>query len=115
MNYNLVEADPAVVTQSDALIRPIASAELHTTEAQPGQAFDPLVNVPVLVAFGQQDAAWLPACQTAQAALYLSSPSVTTFILPGAGHALMLHRNAGAFEAEAPRIAQGALMHLEVW
>jgi pimeloyl-ACP methyl ester carboxylesterase len=69
-------------------------------EAQRGRARAPLVNVPVLVAFGQQDAAWLPLCQTAQAGLYLSSPSVTTFILPGAGHALMLHRNAGAFEAE---------------
>jgi pimeloyl-ACP methyl ester carboxylesterase len=100
MVYNFENTDPAVVTQSDALVQPVSSAELHTVEAQPGRALDPLVNVPVLVAFGQQDAAWLPACQTAQAALYLSSPSVTTFILPGAGHALMLHRNAGAFEAE---------------
>ena len=100
MFYNLEDADPAVITQSDGLVQPISSAELHTAQAQPGRAFDVLVNVPVLVAFGQQDSAWLPACQTAQAGLYLSSPSVTTFILPGAGHALMLHRNAGAFEAE---------------
>jgi pimeloyl-ACP methyl ester carboxylesterase len=100
MLYNFENTDPAVITQSDALVQPISSAELHTTEAQPGRALDLLVNVPVLVAFGQQDSAWLPACQTAQAGLYLSSPSVTTFILPGAGHALMLHRNAGVFEAE---------------
>jgi pimeloyl-ACP methyl ester carboxylesterase len=72
-------------------------------QAQPGKAFDPLVNVPVMVAFGEQDGAFLPACQTSQAALYLTSPSVSTFVLPGAGHALMLHRNAGAFESELVR------------
>lgn len=103
MFYNYQDADVAVMAQSDALVQRIASSELHTAELQLGRVLDPLVKVPVLVAFGQQDGAWLPACQTAQAGLYLSSPSVTTFILPGAGHALMLHRNAGAFESELLR------------
>ncbi len=97
------EADPAVVAMDDRFVEQVPSAYAHTLTLQLGKAFVPLVNVPVLVAFGQQDAAWLPACQTAQAALYLSSPSVSTFVLPGAGHALMLHRNAGAFESELVR------------
>jgi pimeloyl-ACP methyl ester carboxylesterase len=100
MYFNDADTDPAAIAQSDALTQPISSSEQHTATLQLGKAFDPLVNVPVLVAFGQDDAAWLPACQTAQGALYVSSPSVTSFVLPGAGHALMLERNAGAFESE---------------
>ena len=103
LEYNLGDADAAVIAQDDTMIEPIPSAELRTLQLQPGKVFDPLVNVPVLVAFGQQDAFWLPACQTAQAMLYLSSPSVSTFVLPGASHNLMQHRNAGAFESELVR------------
>ena len=100
MNFNPADADPAVVAKDDTFVEQVPSVEAHTLTLQTGKAFDPMVNVPVLVAFGEADAAWLPACQTAQAGLYLSSPSVTTFILPGGGHALVLHRNAGAFESE---------------
>ena len=72
--FNAADADPAVIAESDALVQPIASSELHTATLQAGRALDPLVNAPVLVAFGQQDGAWLPACQNAQAGLYVSSP-----------------------------------------
>lgn len=94
------EADPAVVAMDDSFVEQVPSSYAHSLVLQLGKALDPLVNVPVLVAFGQEDAAWLPACQTAQAALYLTSPSVSTFLLPSAGHALVLHPNAGAFESE---------------
>lgn len=92
--------DPSVIAASDAFIQPVASSELHTLQLQPAKALDPLVNVPVLVAFGQQDDVWLTDCHALQAALYLTSPSVSTLLLPGAGHALMLARNAGAYESE---------------
>ena len=94
------EADPAVVAADDNFAEPIPSQYLHTLQLQLGKVFDPLVNVPVLVAFGKEDAAWLPLCQTTQATLYVTSPSVSTFLLPGAGHALALHPNAGVFESE---------------
>jgi pimeloyl-ACP methyl ester carboxylesterase len=101
LEYNTGDADPAVIAKDDTFIEPIAASTLHTIELQPAKAFDPLVNVPVLVAFGGQDPVWLPACSApAQAMLYLSSPSVSTFVLPGAGHNLTHHLNAGAFESE---------------
>ena len=97
--YYLPDADPAIVAKDNSMLNPTPTSEAQSIAPQPARWLDPLVNVPVLVAFSDHDAIFPPKCQQFQPLLYASSPRVTVFHMPQAGHSLMLHRNAPALEA----------------
>ena len=98
--YNTADAEPTIVSEDNSMAYPTPTSEMQSIAPQPARNVDPLVDAPVLVAFGANDAIFPSTCQPFQAPLYLSSPKVTTFTMPSAGHSIMLHKNAGLFEAE---------------
>lgn len=97
--YYLADADPKVVAADNAIANLTPAAEMQSISPQPARNLDPQVNVPVWVAFSENDAIFPASCQQLQPGLYISSPKVTAFTLPLAGHALMTHKNSGPFEA----------------
>jgi pimeloyl-ACP methyl ester carboxylesterase len=97
--YASGDADPAIIARDNSMAYLTPTSEMQSISPQPGKAFDVLVNAPVLVAFGTNDAIFPAMCQPFQAPLYLSSPKVTSFKLAGSGHTVMLHSNAAVFEA----------------
>ncbi len=97
--FNTADAEPSIVAKDNSMALLTPTSEMQSISPQPAKAVDPLVNAPVLVAFGANDAIFPAMCQPFQAPLYLLSPKVTTFTLPSAGHSIMLHKNAGLFEA----------------
>lgn len=101
--YASADADPQVVAADQAMAELSPESEMQSVSLQPARQLDAEVAVPVLVAFGEQDALFPPPCQALQARLFVSSPKVTTFVLSGAGHALMLHRNAADLQAALRR------------
>jgi pimeloyl-ACP methyl ester carboxylesterase len=77
------------------------------------------INVPVLLAVGEQDAIFCGSvardCSSAEAlrkgeALYFGPEAeLSTYVLPGAGHSMALHKNAGEY-----REATRAWLHAQV-
>jgi pimeloyl-ACP methyl ester carboxylesterase len=96
--YDMKDADPAVAAQDNRMAPLSPESEMQSASLQPSRHLDQLINVPVFVGFGTADALFPAWCQEAQPALYVRSPLVTRFELAGAGHAIMLHRNAGQLE-----------------
>ena len=97
--YATDDAEPTIIAKDNSMAYLTPTAEMQSIAPQPARNVDPLVNAPVLVAFAAKDAIFPAMCQPFQAPLYVSSPAVTKFTLPGAGHSIMLHKNAGVFEA----------------
>jgi pimeloyl-ACP methyl ester carboxylesterase len=97
--YATADAEPSIIAKDNSMAYLTPVSEMQSISPQPARNLDPIVDAPVLVAFGADDAIFPQMCQPFQAPLYVSSAAVTKFTLPGAGHSIMLHKNAGLFEA----------------
>jgi pimeloyl-ACP methyl ester carboxylesterase len=69
---------------------------------------DAAIKVPVLLVYGSSDSSYPASGAGQQAAMYSSSPDVTTDVIPHAGHAFTLERTAPAFRAD---IAEWLIRH----
>ncbi|WP_240690607.1 MULTISPECIES: alpha/beta hydrolase [unclassified Amycolatopsis] len=109
--YNVANAAPAAIVQDEAFKSTMTTGE----QASIGSSYDPhlaaQVNVPVLIALGQDDqllcgGQWLK-CSSAEEVqgyerqFFTGSARLDAYLLPGAGHAMNLHRNASVWYAVA--------------
>ncbi|TDQ00622.1 alpha/beta fold hydrolase [Labedaea rhizosphaerae] len=108
------DVDPAVVQRDEATKDVVPGKELVDVVVkgfilQAGRG----ITAPVMVAVGQSDGIFCApapggadcssaaALKRAEGPAYPSAASLTTFVLPGAGHDLQLARNAAAFSSAA--------------
>jgi pimeloyl-ACP methyl ester carboxylesterase len=100
--FYTADADPAVIAADTAAAVLTPSGEIQTLSLQPARIGSLLVDVPVLAQLAERDRLFPSAFASLWAAQFVSSPSVTVDIVPGAGHTYMLHHSG---PAAAGRIA----------
>lgn len=94
--YNPADAAPAVIAYDEAHQAPLGTATIGEL-GQFGQvlsspSYSRAIVVPVLVLTGERDALFGAAAASREPSFY--GPQAQVEIVPGAGHALNLHRNA---------------------
>jgi pimeloyl-ACP methyl ester carboxylesterase len=108
------DADPAVVALDESLKQTATMAERTTVAAARNATITRAIRTPVLIVVGQHDRLGCDentglSCATPAAVLdrerqQFSAPAcLNTYVLPGAGHAVNLHRNAPDAYAYANR------------
>ena len=97
--YNLPDADPRVIDEDEATKQTVTLGELDTFVD--GFGATPAIQVPVLVAVGDDDALFCdaPSCTAGdtlarEAPYYSTQAKLETYALPGSGHSMNLHSNA---------------------
>jgi pimeloyl-ACP methyl ester carboxylesterase len=111
--YNLSYADPAVVTEDNALRQTVTTSEVVSVADPIPQATTLSIDVPVLLVVGQDDAlncnATAPGLSCANSAAIMARESANyspqaclrAFVLPRAGHSINLHPDAPEWFAVA--------------
>lgn len=84
------DADPAVAEADNAAANLTPSGEILTIGKQPSRNAAGNVKVPVFIQLSEKDRLFEPQYADMHATEFLSSPSVTVDIVPGAGHTFML-------------------------
>jgi pimeloyl-ACP methyl ester carboxylesterase len=104
--YNLPDADPRIIAEDEATKQTVTVGELSTFED--GFGVTPSIQVPVLVAVGDEDALFCdaPSCTAGgtlarEAPFYSPQAELETYALPGAGHSMNLHLDAPLWFAVA--------------
>jgi pimeloyl-ACP methyl ester carboxylesterase len=104
--YDTSDANPAVIAEDDATESVITAGEMASLAPPLVLPETNLINVPVLLAQGQNDiifACVLTTCHNAallrstEGPRFTAAPSLDTFVLPGAGHDINLSRNRTQF------------------
>lgn len=97
--YNPPDADPRVIAEDEATKQTVTIGEEETFED--GFAATPSIQVPVLVAVGDEDALFCdaPSCTAGdtlarEAPYYSPQAQLETYALPGSGHSMSLHFDA---------------------
>ena len=85
-------ADPAVVDADTSAANLTPSGEIQTIGKQPSRSVVANVKVPVFLQFGEKDRLFEPQYADFHAGEFVSAPSVTVDMVPGAGHTFMLTR-----------------------
>jgi alpha-beta hydrolase superfamily lysophospholipase len=90
------DSDPAVVRTATALRDrdPCGDDQSFSQAIGADRAGVGAIDVPVFLAYGANDALFLPSAGPDQRARYAASPDVTLLMLAGTGHLLMLERSA---------------------
>jgi pimeloyl-ACP methyl ester carboxylesterase len=111
--YEAADADPAVIAQDEATKDTLTLAEFATYQVETYNGDSARIDVPVLLAVGRYDKLMCRSdatdCSSASSLLAQEAPYYSTraclqsFVLPGAGHDINLHRNAPDFFAVAAR------------
>ncbi|MGH9284006.1 MAG: alpha/beta hydrolase, partial [Acidimicrobiales bacterium] len=83
-------ADPAVVEADTRAANLTPSGEIQTIGKQPSRYAVGNVQVPVFLQFGEKDRLFEPQYADLHAGEFVSAPSVTVDMVPGAGHTFML-------------------------
>jgi dienelactone hydrolase len=83
-------ADPAVVDADTKAANLTPSGEIQTIGKQPSRYAVANVKVPVFLQFSEKDRLFEPQYADLHAREFLSAPSVTVDMVPGAGHTFML-------------------------
>jgi pimeloyl-ACP methyl ester carboxylesterase len=96
--YARADADPRVIAEDNRLADLTPEAELQSAGLELSRQLAPTIRVPVFLGFGTKDAIFGKPCQQGQPTLFAASRSFTNVRVSGAGHAIMLHRNAGVYE-----------------
>ena len=89
-------ADPAVVAADTKAAVPTPSGEIFSIGKQPSRLLVGMIKVPVFLQFGDSDRLFEVQYAKMHAEEFRSSPSVTTDIVPDAGHTFMLTKNGVA-------------------
>ncbi len=84
------DADPAVVKADTEAANLTPSGEIQTIGKQPSRYAVGNVKVPVFIQLAEKDRLFEPQYADMHASEFLSAPSVTVDIVPGAGHTFML-------------------------
>ena len=84
------DADPAVVKADTAAANLTPSGEILSIGKQPSRNVAGNVKVPVLIQVSEKDRLFEPAYADLHKSEFVSAPSVTVDIVPGAGHTFML-------------------------
>jgi pimeloyl-ACP methyl ester carboxylesterase len=85
-------ADPAVVDADTRAANLTPSGEIQTIGKQPSRYAVANVKVPVFLQFSEKDRLFEPQYADFHASEFLSAPSVTVDMVPGAGHTFTLTR-----------------------
>lgn len=83
-------ADPAVVEADNRAANLTPSGEIQTIGKQPSRYAVGKVDVPVFIQLAENDRLFAARYGDLHASEFLSSPSVTVDVVPGAGHTFML-------------------------
>jgi pimeloyl-ACP methyl ester carboxylesterase len=97
--YSAAAADPAVIARDTAMANLTPSAEIWSIGPQPSRAVIGAITAPLLMVFGENDVLFPPAGADAEMALFAADQDRTLHVVPGAGHALTLHRSSPATTA----------------
>lgn len=99
-------ADPDVIAKDETTKDTVTASEIATVSV-PGLTFPThLVTAPVLLAIGEEDVNWVcvtrpcgdaETLRRTEAPRFTAAPSLDTYVLPGAGHSINLHRNRTEF------------------
>lgn len=84
------DADPDVVAADTEAANLVPSGEILSISKQPSRYAVARVDVPVFLQFGERDRLFEPEYAEFHASEFVSSPSVTVDMVPGAGHTFSL-------------------------
>lgn len=97
--YAAAAADPAVVARDTAMVNLTPSAEVWSIGAQPSRAVIGAITAPLLVVLAENDVLFPQAAAGTEMSLFAAARDRTLHVVPGAGHALTLHRSSPATTA----------------
>jgi pimeloyl-ACP methyl ester carboxylesterase len=92
--YAAAAADPAVIARDNAMANLTPSGEIWSMGPQPSRAVIGSITAPLLVVLAGNDVLFPPAGADAEMSLFAAAQDRTLRIVPGAGHALTLHRSS---------------------
>lgn len=91
--YQQADADPSVTAEDARLENPTPSGEVLSILSFPSRAVIGSVDVPVLLVFAENDRIVPVSEAETEPARYTGAPSVSTIVIPRAGHTFPLHLN----------------------
>ncbi len=89
-------SDPDVIALDNALANPTPSGEIFSISLQPSRFLLPLVQVPVMLVLAEDDELFPARFGQSELLHFALASDKTLYVVPGAGHAFMLHTNAPA-------------------
>jgi pimeloyl-ACP methyl ester carboxylesterase len=89
-------SDPDVVALDTAMANLTPSGEVFSIGMQPSRFLLPLIRVPVLLVLGEKDELFPARFGANELRHFVLAADKSLVVVPGAGHALMLHINAPA-------------------
>jgi pimeloyl-ACP methyl ester carboxylesterase len=92
--YAAAAADPAVIARDNAMANLTPSGEVLSIGSQPSRTVLGAITAPLLLVLAQNDVLFPAAGADAEMALFAATQDKTLRVVPSAGHALTLHRNA---------------------
>lgn len=92
--YNLAVADPAIVAKDTELANLTPSGEILSISQQPSRWVLGSINVPVLLVLAEKDTLFPSSNAANELALFSGSADRSLYVVPDAGHVLLLHPNA---------------------